>query len=382
MKMGKKEKAEEDAAVRAAEEKKTREAAGDMSPVVPLDPLSLEVGYGLIPLVDKDKGADLLSRVQHLRRESAMELGLVIPAVHIVDNIRLDPSEYCIKINGVEVGRAKVRVGMYLCIVPSGTKTDIPGEKTRDPSFGLPAVWITDEYRDQAEREGLTVVDGPSIIATHFGEIIKAHADEILGREETSKMIEELRKKSPAVVADAEKALSQGRQDVPVLGEIQKVLQNLLHEQVSIRNLSAILESIADYAPLSRDVQLLTEKARQKLGRQICLQYADENRTLHVLLLDKDLENTLVSKVVTDPILGKISALDTGTHVKWINALSKVKIGLQNQGLGPLVILCASEARALVKQSCERDLPETIVLSSQEIVQDVNIKAEGVIKID
>ncbi|MDR3247846.1 MAG: flagellar biosynthesis protein FlhA, partial [Treponema sp.] len=182
--------------------RKSREDGSEMSPVVPLDALSLELGYGLIPLVDKDKGAELLERVQGVRRQSALDLGLVIPRIRIIDNMLLEPSEYCFKIKGVDVGRGKIRMGSYLCINPGTVVEEISGERTRDPAFGLPALWVGEEKRDEAERAGYNVVDPPSIIATHLTEIIKHHAADILGRQETQAILDTLKKEYPAVVEE------------------------------------------------------------------------------------------------------------------------------------------------------------------------------------
>ncbi|MDR0600205.1 MAG: flagellar biosynthesis protein FlhA [Treponema sp.] len=356
---------------KSAEAAKPKEDA-EMSPVVPLDPLSLELGYGLIPLVDRDKGAELLERVQRIRRESALDLGLVIPRIRIIDNMRLEPSEYCLKIKGVDVGRGKIRMGYFMCINPGGIKEDIPGEKTRDPAFGLPALWVSADNRDQAERAGYTVVDPPSIIATHLTEIIKHHAAEILGRQETSGILDALKKDYPAVVEEAQKHLS--------LGEIQKVIQNLLKEQVSIRNMTAILEALADYGPATKDAQFLTEKARQALGRQLCLQYADGEKVLRVLTIDPGLEQKIIdSKVET--VSGVISALDPPVQSGWIKALSRAAAAVQEQGWLP-VVLCSEAARFLVKQSTFRELPELAVLSVPEIVSEITVEAVGEIKIE
>jgi flagellar biosynthesis protein FlhA len=349
-----------------------KEEAAEMSPVVPLDPLSLELGYGLIPLVDRDKGAELLERVQRIRRESALDLGLVIPRIRIIDNMRLEPSEYCLKIKGVDVGRGKIRMGYYMCINPGGVKEELAGEKTTDPTFGLPAVWISEEKRDEAERAGYTVVDPPSIIATHLTEIIKRHAAEILGRQEMSGILEALKKDYPAVVDEAQKHLT--------VGEIQKVVQNLLKEQVSIRNMTAILEALADYAPVTRDVQFLTEKARQALARQLCLQYADDDKVLRVLTVDPVLEQKFIdSKAETGA--GTISALEPGLQAAWIKALSRSVQAVHENGWLP-VVLSSEAARHLIKDSTSRELPELVVLSVPEIVSDITLEAVGEIKIE
>jgi flagellar biosynthesis protein FlhA len=351
--------------------KKAKEESSEVAPVAPLDPLTLELGYALVPLVDKDKGAELLERVQRLRRESALDLGLVIPKIRILDNMALDPSEYCLKIKGVEVGRGRIRMGYYLCINPGGARDDIPGERTTDPTFGLPAIWVSEENRDDAERAGYTVVDPPSIIATHLTEIIKSHAGEILGRQDVSAMLEALKKDYPAVIEDVQKNLS--------LGEVQKVLQGLLHEQISIRNMVTILETLSDYAGVSKNIQFLIEKTRQALGRQICLQYTDDERTLRVLTIEHSLEQKIVESAV-ETSSGKIPALEPRLHGEWIKALTRAISNARDSG-APALVLCSEQARSLVKQASERELPELAVLSVREIVQDVNIIPIGEIRI-
>jgi flagellar biosynthesis protein FlhA len=356
----------------AGKDKKAREESAEMSPIVPLDPLSLELGYGLIPLVDKEKGADLLERIQGVRKQSALDLGLVIPKVRIIDNMVLEPSEYCFKIKGVDVGRGKIRMGFYMCINPGSVTDELPGEKTRDPAFGLPATWISEDKRDEAERAGYTVVDPPSIIATHLTEIIRRHAAEILGRQDTQAILDELRKNYPAVVDEVLKSLS--------VGEIQKVLQSLLKERVSIRNIVSILEAAADFAPVSKNTRLLTEKARQALGSQLCHQYADEERHLHVLTIDRGLEEKIIDSRY-ETASGIISALDPATQAAWIRALSRAVTAVKDQGLVPL-ILCSEAARYLVKNSTEREIPDLVVFSVPEIVQDVVVESAGVVRLD
>ncbi|GMO30183.1 MAG: flagellar biosynthesis protein FlhA [Termitinemataceae bacterium] len=356
---------------RTADIKKTADENAEPAPIAPLDPLSLEIGYALVPLVDKDKGAELLERVQRLRRESALDLGLVIPKIRIIDNMALDPAEYCLKIKGVEVGRGRIRMGYFLCINTTGINSDIPGERTVDPTFGLPAIWVSEENLDAAERAGYTVVDPPSIIATHLTEIIKNHADEILGRQDTHTILENIKKDYPQVVEDALKDLT--------IGEIQKVLQGLLREQVSIRNMVTILETISDFAKVSKNTQMLIEKTRQALGRQICLQYTDDDRTLRVLTLDHTLESQIVDSAV-ETTSGRIPAMEPSLHAAWIKALSRAVTNIRSLGAPPLV-LCSEVARSLVKQASEREVPELAVLSVREVVQDVNVVPVGEIKI-
>jgi flagellar biosynthesis protein FlhA len=348
-----------------------REAVTEISPVVPLDPLSLELGYGLIPLVDREKGAELLDRITRIRREAALDLGLVVPPIRIIDNMRLEPSEYSFKIKGVEVGHAKIKMNLYLAINPGGIKETIPGEPAKDPAFGLPAIWITEENREKAERLGYTVVDPPSIIATHLTQIIKRHASEILGRQEVQSMLDTLKRDYPAVVDDVQKNLS--------IGVIQKVLQGLLQEQVSIRNLISILETLADYGVITKDIGFLIEKARQSLSRQISIQFSDENKKMMVLTIQPDMEQNIInSKVETAG--GVRAALEPQIQRKWITSVRNSVKRVQDEGHIPIV-LCSEAARPLVKYSTIRDIPHLIVLSVLEIDPEISIESLGEITI-
>jgi len=351
------------------------EKAGEISPVVPLDALSLELGYGLVPLVEKQKGAELLERIQGVRRQSALDLGLVIPKVRIVDNSILEASEYCFKIKGVDAGKGKIRLGYFLCINPGTVTTEMQGEKTVDPAFGLPAIWIDHEKRDEAERCGYTVVDPPSIIATHLTEIIRRHAAEILGLQDTQAILDTLRKEYPAVV---DEVLREGKG--LRITEIQKILHGLLRERVSIRNMVSILESIADYAPISKSNWFLMEKARQAIASQICFQYADEDRKLHVLTIDPALEQKIFDSKRETPS-GIISALDPPSQKMWIKAVVKAVTAVKEKGWMP-VILCSEQARFLVKNSTDRELPDLAVISVPELVSEIVVESVGIIKIE
>ena len=348
-------------------------AQGEIAPIVPLDPLSLELGYALIPLVDKDKGAELLERITRIRREAALDLGLVAPRIRIIDNMRLEPSEDCFKIKGGEVARGKIRMGWYLGINPGGVSEEIPGERTVDPTFGLPAVWISEENRDRAERAGYTVVDPPAIIATHLTEVIKKHAAEILGRQEVQGIMDALRKDYPAVIDEAAKVCS--------LGEVQKVLQGLLREQVSIRNTIVILETLADFRPITSDVSLLVEKVRQALGRQICLQYADENKTLHVLTIEPSLAQKIVESRI-DTVNGPMAALEPSEQRMWIRSLIQAVTTVQKNGFLPIVLAPEASARILIKNSTDREIPDLVVLSIPEISKDIQVEVIGEIKLE
>ncbi len=356
---------EEATAEAGAESARAAETPAEISPVAPLDPLSLELGYGLVPLVDRDKGAELLDRVTRIRREMALDLGLVVPRIRIIDNMRLEPSEYCFKIRGVEVGRGTIRMGHYLAINPGDAREEIPGERTQDPAFGLPALWITEEQRDRAERAGYTVVDSPSIIATHLTEIIKHHASDILGRQEVRGILDTLKRDYPAVVDDVLQGLSQG--------EIQKVLQGLLAEQVSIRNLVTILETLADYGSVTKEPTFLIAKVRQALGRQICLQHVDEDRVLRVMTLDPELEQEIIEARV-ETADGVMPALRPERQRRWLTALTNAVRTVQQQGHHP-IILCSEAARPLVKAGSRREVPDLVVLAVPEIIPEVRVEA-------
>jgi flagellar biosynthesis protein FlhA len=343
------------------EKEKTKSAAvsasPELSPVAPPDPISLELGYGLIPLVDKDQSSELLDRITRIRRETALELGLVVPRIRIIDNMRLEAVQYCIKIRNVEMGTGIIRMGHYLAINPGGLADEIPGEKTTDPAFGLPAKWITEEYRDRAERAGFTIVDNQSVIATHLTEVIKSHAHELLGRVEMQRILDALKSDYASVVDEVLKTLS--------LGEVLKIMQRLLQEQVSIRNIVTILEAVADYAPVSRDTTFLVEKVRQVLSREICLALADENKVLHVWTLNPALEQEIIDSRV-DTAAGPVAALAPELQRRWLNLAANMIRAGQNQGYTGL-ILTSEPARVLVRNAIRRELPETAVISVPEI---------------
>ena len=352
----------------------TQQQPSQASPIAPLDPLSLELGYVLIPLVDKEKGAELLERVTRMRREAALDLGLVVPSIRIIDNISLDPSEYSFKIKGVEVGRGKIRMGCYMCMNAGGVVKEIQGDPTRDPAFGLPAIWVPEKRREEAERAGYAVVDPPTIIATHLTELIKRHASEILGRQEVQAILDALKKDYPAVIEEASKFS---------LGEIQKVMQGLLNEQVSVRNMVVILETMADYEKITHKTDVLVERVREALGRQICLQYADTDNndvhTLKVLTVDVGFLTKLVESRV-ETTNGPIAALEPALQRSWIASLSGSIASIREKGFMP-VIMCPSEARLLVKKSTEREIPSLVVISVSEIAPDIHVEMLGEIKV-
>jgi flagellar biosynthesis protein FlhA len=358
-----------------AEEKNKQQTQGssptEISPVAPLDPLSLELGYALIPLVDKEKGAELLERVTRIRRESALDMGLVVPRIRIIDNMRLDPNEYCFKIKGIEVGGSTIRMNWYMCMNTGSVVDEIKGEATTDPAFGLPAIWVSEDKRDEAERAGYAVVDPPTIIATHITELIKANAADILGRQEVQRIFDTLKKEYPTVCEEITKSFT--------MGQIQKVLQGLLREQVSIRNMVVIFETLADYADYAKSTELLVEKVRQALGRQICLQYVDDKKILRVFTIQQSFLQKLVDSRV-DTVNGPIAALEPALQHKWITAVSNSVASAQGSGYMP-VILCPEESRLLVKVSTQREMPNLVVLSVPEISNDIKLETLGEINV-
>ena len=344
--------------------------------IAPLDPLSLELGLGLLNLVDKEKGAELLERILRMRHEAGIELGLVVPSIHVIDNVRLDPSEYCFKLKGVEIGKSKLRMGSYMCLNTGGVTQELNGEPTKDPAFGLSAIWLPENRREEAERAGYSVIDPPTIIATHLTELIKRYSADILGYQETQMILDSLKKTSPAIVEDSLKAFK--------LGEIQKVLQGLLREQVSIRNMVVILETMLDYETVTHKTEILVEKVRQALGRQICFQYADQDASgksvLHVITVDNGFLAELIQSRV-DKMDGPITTLPVNRQNAWIQSLASTMKLVQENGYLP-IIFCPEEARLLVKKSTERNFPNLVVISIQEITNDINVEIVGEVTVN
>ena len=332
--------------------------------VAPLDPLSLEIGFALVPLVDKSKGAELLERVTRIRRECALDLGLSVPRIRIMDNMNLDPNEYSFKIRGIEAGRAKTRLGYYMCMNTGTVTEELKGEETRDPAFGMPAIWLPEDRRQEAEQAGYTVVDPPTIIATHLTEIIRGHAAEILGRQEVATIMNSVKESNPIVVDE----VLNGERHKFSYGDIEKILQGLLIEQVSIRNMVTILETLANYGSITSNTWELVEKVREALGLQICIQYADNDRKLRVVNLSQGWSQKFLDHAQY-PSDGSrpFAAFDPVDGRKWISSVSADLQTVKNMGYLP-VIMCSSVIRQLVKYSIEREMPGVVVISEKEIL--------------
>ncbi|NLY84724.1 MAG: flagellar biosynthesis protein FlhA, partial [Tissierellia bacterium] len=336
-----------------------------------VDDIELEVGYGLIPLADVEQGGDLLDRIVMIRRQIAMELGLVVPIVRLRDNIQLNPNEYIIKIKGVKVAEGEVYFDHYLAMDPGIGEGEIEGIDTVEPAFGLPAKWITEKEREKAEILGYTVVDPPSVIATHLTEVIKERAYELIGRQEVKTLIENVREEYPAVVEEVTpKILS--------LGEIQKVLSNLLREQISIRDMVTILETLADYGNITNDTDLLTEYVRQRLSGYITNKYA-ENKSLNVVTLDNEVEE-LIMNSINKTETGSYLSIDPSKVQAILNNTFKAIQKLTNMGDQPIV-LTAPIVRLYFKRLTEQMTRDIIVLSYNELEPSIEIHSIGVVGI-
>jgi flagellar biosynthesis protein FlhA len=333
-----------------------------------IDPIALEIGYNLIPLVDPEQGGDLLERVTMIRRQSAIELGLIFPPIRIRDNMKLDPNTYSIKIKGVEVGKGTIKMGKYLAMNPGDVEESIEGEKTVEPAFGLPAIWIEEASRERAEKLGYTVVDSPSVIATHITEVIKVYASEVLGRQDVQALLNSLSQDYSAVVDEVKKAGA-------TIGDIQKVLKGLLKEGVSIRDLVTIMESIADYFPTVKDHDELVELVRQALARQICQQFSDEEKKIPVITISKEVEDEIKNAIV-ETERGKRFAMEPQQQRQLLKMIIEEAKKLRNKGMKP-VFLTSPEIRAVFSNIVSTIIPNAAVLSSFEIVSDVKLEAVG-----
>lgn len=334
-----------------------------------VEDIELEFGYGIIPLADINQGGDLLDRIVMIRRQVALELGMVVPIVRLRDNIQLNPNEYVVKIKGVEIAKGEVLFDHFLAMDPGTAQGDIVGINTIEPAFGLPAKWITEQEREKAEILGYTVVDPPSIIATHLTEIIKRNASELLSRQDVKVLVDNVKEEHPALVEElVPKLLS--------IGEIQKVLINLLREQISIRDMVTILETLADYGAITRDADMLTEYVRQRLSRYITNKYVEKNK-LKVITLDGELEQL---------IMESINQTETGSYLsiepsKAQGILNKIIINIEKMtsiGLQP-IILTAPVVRIYLKKLTEQITKDLVVLSYNEIEPSVEVQSIGMV---
>lgn len=337
-----------------------------------IDTLGLEVGYRLIPLVDSAEGGELLERIKAIRRQFAEEMGVIVPAVHIKDNLQIKPAEYVFLIKGVEVARGDLLIGNSLAIDPGNAQGGIDGVHTTDPAFGLPAIWVPDSMKEKAQLMGYTVVSHSAIVATHITEIIKSHAHEILGRQEVQNLIDRLAKHHPKVVEELIPGLLS-------LGGVQKVLHNLLKERVSIRDLQTVLETLADYATSTKDTDLLTEYVRMQLARQISRGLQGADATMQVIALNQDVEDAIAKSVHETP-QGSFFSIEPVAAQRILLRLKEALEEVMSKGYQP-VILVSHQTRRFVRKLIERSFPAVPVLSHSEIANNIKVQTLKVVRL-
>jgi flagellar biosynthesis protein FlhA len=335
-----------------------------------VDIISLEVGRGLLSLVDPNQGAKLLERVTSIRRHIAMEMGIVVPGVRFKDNLQLRPNAYVIKIKEIEMATGEVMVNQFLAIGPEDKLRNLRGTKTVDPTYGLPAVWISPEQRGDAERLGCMIFDPVSVIASQLTEVIRSNASDLLGRQEIQALLDTVKKTHPAVVKEL-------IPDVMQLGEVQKILQNLVRERVSIRDLVTILETVADNVHVTKDVEILTECVRVALSRVICRDYMNNEGVINVITLDPQVEQLIAGSIQRSD-MGSFLALDPNIGQEILTRIGDEVNKLQDQGLQP-IILVAPQIRPALKKLTERSFPGLVVLSWNEIAPRVNVNSVAMV---
>jgi len=366
--------------LRAKEEKKAMEAPASVPKTkeervedyLHVDPMELEIGYGLIPLVDVKQGGDLLDRITMIRRQLATEMGIIIPPIRIRDNIQLKPNEYRIKIRTIVVGTGELMSGAYLAMDPGTASRKIRGIPTVEPAFGLPALWITESQKEDAELAGYTVVELPAVLATHLTEVIKKHSHEILTRQDVRNLLDNIKENNATVVEEL----------IPNLlsvGDVHKVLQNLLRERVSIRDLLLILETLANVAPRNKNPEILTEYVRNSLAPQICETYKNENNLIPVITLDPNLEAKLEGSL-QETESGFRFTLAPGDVGRILDACGEIIEKVKTSGEVPIVI-CSPAIRGAFRRLTEINYSDLIVLSYNEIVPGIEIRSLGMISL-
>ncbi len=360
---------ESSADIEAAPDKKEPE---NVLHLLNVEPLEIEMGYGLIPLADVSSGGDLLDRIAGVRRQSAVEMGIVVQPIRIRDNLQLATNEYNIKIKGTVVAKGDILCNHYLAIDSTGEGIPIEGIKTVEPTFGLPAVWIPDSKKEDAEMLGVTVVDPTTVLVTHLAEVIKQYAHELLGRQEVKMLIDNIKENYSAVVDEL-------IPNILSIGEVQKVMQNLLKERVPVRDLVTILESLADNAVNTKDIELLTEYVRFSLGRTICGNIVDVDKTIRVLTLHPELEQ-LIGDNVQKSFQGSYPALDPDTTRRVFESL-QTNLEMSDFNNNQPVILCSPRIRPAFRKLTEIVFPNITVLSMNEIPTDIQIETLGMVAV-
>jgi len=340
-------------------------------PAIQSDVMEMEIGYGIIPLVDPNQGGTLLDSITSMRKKIASEIGIVVPPLRIRDNISLKPNNYIIKIRMVEVAKGEVMIDRCLAMNPGNVTEKISGFETIEPTFGLPAIWITDADKERAQVAGYTVVDAPSVIITHITEVIRTHASDLLGRQEVKILVDNVKKQYPAVVEEL-------LPTIMGLGDIQKVLHNLLEEKVPIRSLVTILEVLADHGATNKNVDALTSYCRQGLSRTITKTYQTPKGVIAAITLDPALEQKIADSIqYTEQ--GSFTSLDPVYIQKMFQVLLEETEKMTNLGYQP-IILCSSSVRPHYKKLVSRSFPNIVVLAYNEILADVEIQAVGIVR--
>ncbi len=348
------------------------ENADQITSIRPLDMLELEVGYGLVPLVDAGQEGALLERIRSIRKQFAQQLGFIVPPIHIHDNLQLKPHEYNIMIRGARVGGGEL-AGQFLAMDAGATSGLIDGVKTTEPVFGLPAVWVRPEEREQAQLSGYTVVDTTTVIATHISEVIKGHAHELIGRQELQQLLDNLAASFPKVVEELVPSLLN-------LGTVLRVIKNLLKEGVSVRDLRTILETLADYGGVTKDPELLTEFVRQSLGRYIVEQYKTEDNTLCLLSLDREVEDVVADAVQVSE-QGSYLAIEPGLAQRILSSIRQSMESFERSGTTP-ALLTSPTVRRHLKKLTERFIPNLAILSHSEIPPYIKIQSIGMVTLN
>jgi flagellar biosynthesis protein FlhA len=333
--------------------------------------MELEVGYGLVKLVDTSKGGDLLDRISMIRRQVAIDQGVIVPPIRIRDNMQLSANDYIIKIKGQPVARGVTYPEQFLAMDNGATSGPIDNaEQTTEPAFGLPAYWITEPQRPQAELLNYTVVEAPAVLATHLTEVIKQHAYELLTRQEVKNLLDNLKQRSPALIEEV----------VPTQikpGELQKVMQNLLRERVPVRDLETILETLGDFAPRTKDLEVLTEYVRHALSRTICKQYVDDRDRMWCITLDPALED-LNNGHIDRTERGTMNSMPPQTAQQIVKQIADKCTELTQTGRNA-VLLCSPQVRSVVRRMIEGQLPQVAVLAYNEIVSEVVVEAVALV---
>ncbi|MCA0754051.1 flagellar biosynthesis protein FlhA [Paenibacillus sp. N4] len=337
-----------------------------------VDPIEFEFGYGLIPLADTQQGGDLLDRIIMIRRQCALELGLVVPVIRIRDNIQLKPNEYVIKIKGNTVARGDLLLNHYLAMSPGFEDDSVIGIETTEPAFGLPAIWIDEQMKERAELSGYTVVDPPSVVATHLTEIIKRHAHELIGRQEAKMLVENVKESYPALIDELIPSIL-------TVGDVQKVLAKLLKEKVSIRDLVTIFEALADHGGYTKDTDVLTEYVRQSLSRQITQMFSPGGDTLRVITVGPQLEKKIAESVQQSE-QGSYIALDPVSTQQIYQKLNE-QVSRQIQSGQQPVVLASPTIRMYLRQIVERTMQDIPVLSYSELEPNIEVQSVGVVNL-